>query len=208
MNILVVDTKVLAWELEVSQAWMAFRVSSRGSSSTPMRKGPSASAAFPTASWTALSLSPASPSMAEHCIFSAPSLNEAFSCAILASDFPARSSNFSNSLSTAPADCTFFWRIIFMTIDNPLLAFCTAASAASMPWPLSFIKSVASSALSHSTSAGVSLLRMSATTFCAACICANVCLTPFNGFSFVWAPINCCISLLISSVPVLRTFSL
>mmetsp|Transcript_313 Transcript_313/g.907 ORF Transcript_313/g.907 Transcript_313/m.907 type:complete len:401 (-) Transcript_313:398-1600(-) len=60
MNILAMETAVFAVDTAASQPFTAESVSSNGRSSTPMRKGPSASAAFVTVSSTLFNLSAAS----------------------------------------------------------------------------------------------------------------------------------------------------
>mmetsp|Transcript_63271 Transcript_63271/g.195893 ORF Transcript_63271/g.195893 Transcript_63271/m.195893 type:complete len:231 (+) Transcript_63271:155-847(+) len=74
MNILATETAVLAVVADASQALTAASVSSSGSSSTPMRNGPSASATLDTASATLWSLSWASLSSPSQVTRSAASL--------------------------------------------------------------------------------------------------------------------------------------
>mmetsp|Transcript_11224 Transcript_11224/g.29934 ORF Transcript_11224/g.29934 Transcript_11224/m.29934 type:complete len:224 (-) Transcript_11224:1051-1722(-) len=95
-NMRAMETAVFADVEAASQAFTAASVSSMGNSSTPIRKGPSASAAFDTASETAWSLSPASLRTSPHETSSAASLHLALKSDILCSDTLQRSSTFSS----------------------------------------------------------------------------------------------------------------
>mmetsp|Transcript_122013 Transcript_122013/g.304482 ORF Transcript_122013/g.304482 Transcript_122013/m.304482 type:complete len:542 (+) Transcript_122013:3675-5300(+) len=194
MNILAMETAVFAEVAAVSQAFTATRVSSKGSSSTPMRKGPSALAALETVSCTVAIFSVASLISTSQLTRSAASLCEALSCTRRRSAFLALSSNPLISDSTRPVALCFLIKIKRRTADTSVLAFCTAASACDI---ISFVlpsparSRVASSALSHSTSAGVSFSITSATICCAVWRCSKSWRTVFRGLSLFCASWSC-----------------
>mmetsp|Transcript_104817 Transcript_104817/g.321051 ORF Transcript_104817/g.321051 Transcript_104817/m.321051 type:complete len:203 (+) Transcript_104817:2454-3062(+) len=198
MNMRAIDTAVFAEVAAVSHALTATSVSSSGSSSTPIRKGPSASPVFPTASFTVWSFSAASFNNASKLTFSDDSLSEALSSPSRFSDVLARSSSAPSSASTGPLAPAFWPMSCRTTSPTDLPAFCSAWSAASklsFDGPSVVISSVASSALSHSTSAGLSFAMTSWTRRWAACRCVKSSRAVFKGFSLVCASTSCACSL-------------
>mmetsp|Transcript_117126 Transcript_117126/g.377980 ORF Transcript_117126/g.377980 Transcript_117126/m.377980 type:complete len:555 (-) Transcript_117126:426-2090(-) len=197
MNILAMETAVFAEVAAVSQLLIAARVSARGSSSTPMRNGPSASAALATVSATVCSFSAASFSSVSQVTRSAASL-----CAFLNSwsrccEALVRSSIFAISASASPEAPFFFCSRNFCTTamwSPALVTACSACCIISLDRPSPVNMTVASSALSTSTSAGESFSSTSCTSFCAAVRFTKSCRTLFSGFSlfcaswrFVWS---------------------
>mmetsp|Transcript_33889 Transcript_33889/g.74171 ORF Transcript_33889/g.74171 Transcript_33889/m.74171 type:complete len:288 (+) Transcript_33889:3763-4626(+) len=116
MNIRPMDTAVPALVAAVSQVLTAARVSFRGSSSMPMRKGPSASAALAVDSSTPWSFSAASARSAAQVRRSLASLWVAFSCVRRCCEARARSSSFLKPSRTAGADACVFWSMKFRTV--------------------------------------------------------------------------------------------
>mmetsp|Transcript_9872 Transcript_9872/g.26333 ORF Transcript_9872/g.26333 Transcript_9872/m.26333 type:complete len:288 (-) Transcript_9872:1460-2323(-) len=108
MNILAMETAVFAAVEAVSQAFTHASVSATGSSSTPMRKGPSESAAFVTDSATACSLPSASFSTSSHPTFSVASLCCSLRSISFFSEALHRSSSFMISSRASPAVTCFF----------------------------------------------------------------------------------------------------
>mmetsp|Transcript_132605 Transcript_132605/g.369692 ORF Transcript_132605/g.369692 Transcript_132605/m.369692 type:complete len:222 (-) Transcript_132605:1245-1910(-) len=205
------ETAVFAEVAAVSQALTAVMVSSKGSSSTPMRKGPSASAALETASCTDCSFSAASFNNNSHVTRSAPSRCAALSWANRASAALARFSSLPTSATAMPIACAFRCSMSFEHMDTWSDAFFTACSACCRtslfsPAPLSM--AVASSALSQSTSAGLSCARMSSTIFLVACRWRKSCRTVFNGLSLFCASCSCCCNLLSSAAACCLILSL
>mmetsp|Transcript_14707 Transcript_14707/g.24135 ORF Transcript_14707/g.24135 Transcript_14707/m.24135 type:complete len:288 (+) Transcript_14707:322-1185(+) len=214
MNIRAMDTDVFADVAAASEAFTAFNVSSNGSSSNPVRNGVSVSATLPTASCTACSFSAASSVRVLMLIFSCTSFCFAFSSFSLLTDACALSSIFSNSFRTRPVVgiVFFFDSINFNATEIFSLALLQTVSVCAN---ISFVISsdansnvVASSALSTSTSAGVSFVFNSSTSFFAAALCMKSWRAVFKGVSFVCAACSCCSNLPNSSVAAARIFSL
>mmetsp|Transcript_23034 Transcript_23034/g.66119 ORF Transcript_23034/g.66119 Transcript_23034/m.66119 type:complete len:874 (-) Transcript_23034:1251-3872(-) len=211
MNIRAMETAVLAAVAATSQPLTAVKVSSRGNSSTPMRKGASASAALVMLSATICSLSPASFNKDSQTTFSLASLCRFFSSCNLPCDALARSSNLPNSSLGMPVGAAaFFSAINLSTLVTCSEAFVTAASA----WVMdsldgeSAISMVASSARSTSTSAGDNFSKVSCTNFCAAVLWTNSCRTFLRGFSLFAAACNCCCNFPSSVTALCLTVSL
>mmetsp|Transcript_102600 Transcript_102600/g.313755 ORF Transcript_102600/g.313755 Transcript_102600/m.313755 type:complete len:734 (-) Transcript_102600:1197-3398(-) len=193
MNIRAMETAVFAEVDEVSHALIAPSASSKGSSSTPMRKGPSASAALATVSSTDCNFSAASCRSDSHCTFSAFSLCWLFISARRCCEPLARSSSLASSSRGRPWTVAFFDAMNFstaVTCSDALETACSACCIISLDTasPVLIII-VASSARSTSTSAGESLSRVSAMSFCAAVRWTKSCRTVFNGLSLLCA---CC----------------
>mmetsp|Transcript_112809 Transcript_112809/g.329651 ORF Transcript_112809/g.329651 Transcript_112809/m.329651 type:complete len:226 (+) Transcript_112809:3523-4200(+) len=213
MNIRQMDACVLAAVAADSQALTVFMVSSSGSSSTPIRNGPSASAARPTASCTDCSFSPASFSSSSQVTRSAASLCEFLSCPIRVSATLILSWHLVISANTTPF--AFAW-LFFCSMSLPVVDTCSVAlfSASSACCSSSLLKPgplrrlLASSALSTSSSAGVSSSRMSSTTFFAAWRCMKSWRADFKGLSLFWASCSCCWSLASSVAAMVRILSL
>mmetsp|Transcript_49093 Transcript_49093/g.131380 ORF Transcript_49093/g.131380 Transcript_49093/m.131380 type:complete len:222 (+) Transcript_49093:3084-3749(+) len=205
------DACVLAAVPAASHALIVFMDSSNGSSSTPIKKGPSASAARVTASCTACSFSVASFSKTSHVTRSAASLCPVLSCPRRASAAWIRSSHFSISVKTKPVALSFFCatNLEQFVIWSP--ARLTANSACcrdSLVKPLPLRRLLASSARSHSSSDGVSISRISSTTLFAAWRCMKSWRTVFNGLSLFCASCSCCCSFASSVAAMVRTLSL
>mmetsp|Transcript_54837 Transcript_54837/g.141279 ORF Transcript_54837/g.141279 Transcript_54837/m.141279 type:complete len:329 (+) Transcript_54837:4131-5117(+) len=212
MNILAMETAVLAAVADISQALTAARVSAMGSSSTPIRKGPSASAAFVADSATAVIFSVASCKSMSHTTFCETSCCFDLRSVSLFCDSLQRSSSFAISSLAIPAAVRFFCSINRVTLTNSSLALALAASACIMP---SLVASsswssivVISSALSTSTSAGESFSVTSCTSFCAAARWTKSCRAFFRGFSLVCASCSCACSLPSSVAACSRAFAL
>mmetsp|Transcript_5306 Transcript_5306/g.12018 ORF Transcript_5306/g.12018 Transcript_5306/m.12018 type:complete len:484 (+) Transcript_5306:3427-4878(+) len=191
MNIRQIDTAVFAPVAATSQALTAVSVSSSGSSSTPIRNGPSASAALPTASCTDCSFSAASLSSNSQVTRSAASLCEPLRDASFCSEFLARSSTLAISSSWMfPAAWLFFCRMNLRAALTLSAAFFMAISAAvsiSLVRPVPLSRFDASSALSQSTSAGVSFSWISSTILLATWRAMKSCRTVLSGFSLFCA---------------------
>mmetsp|Transcript_93865 Transcript_93865/g.223249 ORF Transcript_93865/g.223249 Transcript_93865/m.223249 type:complete len:704 (-) Transcript_93865:1228-3339(-) len=171
MNMRAMEAAVLAAVDAVSTAFTAASVSSRGSSSTPMRKGPSASAALDTVSATVASFSLASFTKTSRPTRSEASFWELFRSARRCTDCLARSSILDSSSLARPTAVFFLVSIKRMTAPmwSPALATaCCACTINSLDKPSCFSISVASSARSTSTSAGESFSSTSCIIFCAA----------------------------------------
>mmetsp|Transcript_59208 Transcript_59208/g.171635 ORF Transcript_59208/g.171635 Transcript_59208/m.171635 type:complete len:818 (+) Transcript_59208:2822-5275(+) len=200
MNIRAMDTAVFAAVEAVSQTLIAANASSKGSSSTPMRKGPSASAALLTWSLTACTLSLASLTSCSKLTFSVTCRCELRRLSMRFSELLARSSSASISAATMPWAPERLWARKRMTAASSVEALLRDSSAA---WtvagaglsPSDSTACVASSARSHSISTGVNFAMASLTKCCTAWRCWKSWRTVFSGFSLLCASWSCACNL-------------
>mmetsp|Transcript_98282 Transcript_98282/g.277917 ORF Transcript_98282/g.277917 Transcript_98282/m.277917 type:complete len:478 (+) Transcript_98282:3754-5187(+) len=222
MNMRTTEIAVLAAVAAASHSCTAARLSSSGSSSTPVKKGASASMAFETRSVTSCTFS-----AAWSIIVWQVTRSWASFCADLKScnrlcDALARSSNLSSSSWASPVAAVFFcWMNlkVWLTLSLAFVMACWACFIKSDETASELSKMLASSARSTSTSAGDNLSKTSAINFCAAARRRKSCRTVLSGFNLDWTSCNfvwnfassfpvCCLADSLSYRRVLACFAL